>query len=739
MTDDGRAGAGEGVDSFVGREQEIGELLGFAHGKNMITLCGAGGVGKTRLMLRLLTDLAPGYPDGTFFVGLSDLRHPDLLASRVAAAIGVAEEPGVQLPDALADAVRERRLLLALDGCEHLAGACASLCRGMLAASPGLLVIAASREALHAAAEVTWPVPPLALPPAGTASPGQAASYDAVRLFTDRAAAASPGFALTSANCAAVTNLCRALGGLPLAIELAAARVRTPGAGQLAARLGGQAGPSPDRTLRAVTDWSHDLLSPAEQVLLRRLSVFTNWSVEIAERVCADDTLPAIAVRGLLCGLAERSLVKAGPAVRGEVRYTMPDTIREYAASRLEQAGETPALHRRLRDYALSVSEYYFAIGLAVVPAQSTARTQLFLGYASDAGNIRTALGWCLEQGDVEAGLRLCTAFGLCWIVFGARAEGSKWFGAFLAADQSGVPASVRGPALTAAAYDLIGAGQSISQEDNKQAMCWAAEGLEVSRIAGNRRFVSAALNLLAQADLRAGRPQDAFWHAAAAVDEARQSGNKWGEGYGLGTQAAAQAALGKLPEARESAEAGLAVLLTLDHDWGAARGMLGLAELCRALGDLTAARRHYLAALVLLRKVRGDPEVPRCLTGLGLVALDRGELVEARAYLTEGLTLTVRAGRRTRIPGTLLAFAALAASEGHPDRAAQLAAAATALRETSQPGSRGQQHLDAAAARLGEAEAGRLWAAGLKLTASTATELALEPPDCPATQEQAP
>src|SRR5580704_13606839 len=329
MIDHGRVGTYEEPDSFVGRAREIDELRRFAGSMRAVTLCGAGGIGKTRLLLRLIDALARDFPDGTYFVGLGDLRQPDLVAARVAAVIGVSEEPGVPLVDTLSGALRSRTLLLALDNCEHLIDACASLCQRLLASSPGLLVVATSREALRVAAEAIWPVPPLALPGAGTADPARAAGFDAVALFTERAAAAAPGFALTPGNCAAVVAICRALDGLPLAIELAAAWVRVLSVDQILARLGDKlhlltsgdrSVPARHRTLRATIDWSHDLLAPAEQVLLRRLSVFAGWSLEMAERVCADDGLPAAQVLNLLAGLAEKSLVEVEPDVLGQSR-----------------------------------------------------------------------------------------------------------------------------------------------------------------------------------------------------------------------------------------------------------------------------------------------------------------------------------------------------------------------------------------------------------------------------------
>ena len=337
-------------NSFVGRERELDDLRGLTASMRAVTLCGPGGIGKTRLAQRVLAGLAGEFPDGVWFVDLADLRQPDLVVSRVASVIGVDEEPGRALLDTLADALRPRRLLLALDTCEHLIDSCARLCHRLLASSPGLHVLATSREPLRMAAETVWQVPPLSLPQPGVAGPPEElCRYEAVRLFGDRAEASLPGFALGSANAAAVGALCRSLDGVPLAIELAAAWVRVLSVEQIVARLddrfrlltsGDRTAPPRQRTLRAAIDWSHDLLAAPEQVMLRRLSVFAGWSLEMAEQICSGDDLPAADVLDLLAALAGKSLVVVDTA-RGQTRYRMLDTIREYAAARLAEAGET--------------------------------------------------------------------------------------------------------------------------------------------------------------------------------------------------------------------------------------------------------------------------------------------------------------------------------------------------------------------------------------------------------------
>ena len=287
----------EEANRFIGRERELSDLRLALGQARALTLCGAGGIGKTRLAMRLLAMVAGSFPDGVCLVELGDLWEPDLIVSRIASVVGVDGEPGRALLDTLAAALEARQLLIMLDNCEHLIDACASLCQRLLASCPSLRVLATSQEPLRIPPESVWQVAGLAVPPPQKAPDArELASYESVRLFADRARAARAGFAVTERNAMAVAAICRALDGVPLAIELAAARVSVLSAEQIAGRLGdrfallasgGRAAPPRQRTLRATIDWSHDLLSPPERALLRRLSVFAGWSLEMAEQVCA--------------------------------------------------------------------------------------------------------------------------------------------------------------------------------------------------------------------------------------------------------------------------------------------------------------------------------------------------------------------------------------------------------------------------------------------------------------------
>jgi predicted ATPase/DNA-binding CsgD family transcriptional regulator len=700
----------------------------------MLTLTGPGGIGKTRLALRTLTTMAAEFPDGACYVDLADLTNPDLVAARVASAAGVAEESGRPLLDTLADALRLRRLLLALDNCEHLLDACARLSQRLLASSAELRLLATSREPLRVAGETVWPVPPLPVTATGT-SPG-----DAVQLFSERALAAAPGFALTPENAGAVAELCRSLDGIPLAIELAAARVRTLTVDQIRMRvadrfglltLGDRTAPPRQRTLRAAIDWSHDLLSQREQVLLRRLSYFAGWSVEMAERVCADELVPAGSLLDTLGALLDKSLVIREPAVLGQARFRMLDTIREYAADRLAAAGEVAAIASRLRDYVLAEAERNFAVGMALVSAPWQDRVDVFRRYDVDAHNVWLVLSQCLADGDVGTGLRICTAVRPCMLVRGEFAMGCAWVDAFLASDEAaGVPPGIRGPAL-------IGRAQLTLPNDPAAAEPAARAGVDLCRDAGDDFWTAAGLNLLSEIAVHTGRPDQAeeFGREAAWIAEA--AGDGWNEGWALGIRAAVAGLRGRMREAAELASASIDVMRAIDHRWGVARAQLGLGDLARVRGDFADARQRYMEALAYLREINARPEIARCLSGLGRVATEAGATTLAREHLTESLRLSRDTGTRIGVARGLESFAALAVREDEPERAVLLAAAATALRETAGlpplSGARAERYL-APARRLGDAAVAELWARGLELSPAAAITLALEPSAAPAT-----
>jgi predicted ATPase len=404
------------LTSFVGREREVRALRDLLRrdASRLVTLTGAGGTGKTRLALRVAADLHPAFADGARFVALAAVTDPDELLPAVAQAVGVREAPGFPLPGRVVAALRDRETLLLLDNCEHLLAG-APVVAELLAACPGLTILATSRAALRLSGEREFPVPPLALPdPRRPPTAEDLARCEATRLFVERAQAVRPGFRVTAADAAAVAAICARLDGLPLALELAAARIKLLPPRALLARLqGGPAGaalrlltdgvrdaPARQRTLRATIAWSHDLLAPPEQRLFRRLAVFAGGStLEAAEAVCAGPGAdgpdgaagPAGDLVEGLASLAEKSLLSAGPEVAGEARFQMLETVREFGLEQLAGAGEEAAVRAAHARYCLALVE---SSGPVLFGTERVRRR-----LAAEQDNIRLALRWSVEHG----------------------------------------------------------------------------------------------------------------------------------------------------------------------------------------------------------------------------------------------------------------------------------------------------------------------------------------------------
>jgi DNA-binding CsgD family transcriptional regulator len=464
--------------------------------------------------------------------------------------------------------------------------------------------------------------------------------------------------------------------------------------------------------------------------------VFAGWSLEMAERVCSDQRIPADGVLDLLAALVDKSLVVREPEVLGQARYRLLDTIREYAADKLAAAGETAVFQRRLRDYVLAVVERNFAVGMALIPAQWQDRVDVFRRYDADASNVWLVLSQCLADGDVRAGLRICTAVRPCLLVRGEFALGSGWLDAFLARDEAAdVDPAIRGAAL-------IGRAQFTLSSDPAGAEPLARDGLGMCRAAGDDFWTAAGLNLLSEIAVHTGRLEEAEALGREAVSIAEAAGDAWNQGWAFGIRAAVAGLRGRLREAADLANASVGVMRGIDHLWGVARAQLGLGDLARAREDYADARQRYTEALACLREIDARPEIARCLSGLGRVAMDLGATALAREHLAESLRLSRTIGTRVGVARGLESFAALAAREEDPEQAVLLTAASTALRDAGGlpplPGARAERYL-APARRLGDQAVARLWTRGLALSAEAAIGLALQPPAAPAEVTAAP
>ena len=445
------------LTSFVGRRGELAEVRRLLAGSRLVTLTGVGGVGKTRLALRAAAGSRRAFPGGVWLVRLDQLRDEALVAQAVAGALGLQDRPGYSPAAALAEYLAGRQLLLVLDNCEHLVDAAAKLADQLLRAAAGLRVLATSREALTIDGEMVLPVPPLAAPEAGQPlTAAELARFPAVRLFAERAAQVVPGFAVTEANVAAVAGICCRLEGLPLAIELAAARLPVLSPQQIDARLGDRLGlltrggrtrPARQQTLRASIEWSYELCSRAERLLWARLSVFAGgFELDAAEGICGDYRLAADEVLDLLAALAGKSILTAAHG-EGVARYRLPEPLREYGQERLHESGEHAALRRRHRDWHEQLARRAETGWLS--PQMTDWAARLYREHA----NVNAAQDFCqAEPGEAEAGLRIALHV---WILYywgaGHVSEGRYRLGQVLA--QAGEPTVCRARGLLLAGF----------------------------------------------------------------------------------------------------------------------------------------------------------------------------------------------------------------------------------------------------------------------------------------------
>jgi predicted ATPase len=420
------------LTSFIGRTREIAEVKRLLSTARLVTLTGAGGAGKTRLALQAVADMVESHPDGVWLAEFAPIADPALVSKTVASALNVPEQPGRDLTETLVDALQPKALLLILDNCEHLLAGCSDLAAALLRKCRQVRILATSREALGVTGETLWRVPSLSMPENihRLPRPEELVLYEAVRLFVDRAAATTPGFTITSENASAVALVCQRLDGIPLAIELAAARVKALAVHQIAARLadqfrlltGGSRTALPrQQTLRGAMDWSHDLLSGTERILLRRLSAFSGgWGLEAAEFVCAGEGVEATVILDLLTSLVDKSLVLA-ETQHSEVRFRLLEIVRQYSRDRLEESGEAREARSRHLGWHLRLAE-------EAAPLLRGPHERIWLErLETEHGNLRSALEWNRRETDTERGLRLAAALRRFWEMHGHFTEGRRW------------------------------------------------------------------------------------------------------------------------------------------------------------------------------------------------------------------------------------------------------------------------------------------------------------------------
>lgn len=688
---------------LLGRERDLAEVTSLLRrsGIRLVTLIGIGGVGKTRLALEAArASLAEGhFPDGVAFVALAPLGDPDLVVPTIAGSLGLREEQGQNAGEILHAYLREKRLLLVLDNFEHLLGAAPEVVH-FIEACPGVVVLATSRAPLRVRGEQEYPVPPLALPSSTqNSSREDVLSAPSGRLLVERARAVSPSFALTHENSAAVASICWRLAGLPLALELAAAKIRFLDPATLLLRLDEALSsawardlPERQRTMRAALDWSHDLLSEPEKELFGRLSVFFGgFTLEAAEAVGAAGSVEAEDVLGLLGTLVEQSLVVAGGDDR---RYGMLEPVRQYALEKLEEATEADMVRRGHAAFFLEVAEQ--AHPQLIGPHQIGWLDRL----ERENGNLRTAMRWLTEEGEVETAVRLAWALHLFWSARAYQHEGYRYAEAALEKG-SALSTNMRAKAL------FVKAAMSYGLDDPGRTMQLFEGSADLFRQAGDRSGLAAVLGGAGFMALQQGHVQRAMTLLSESLTLYRELGDKWG-----------------ISEA-------------LIH--------LGMIPLDR--GDYAQATRYFEEALALAREIGSRHSEYGSLYNLARMAQVRGEHERALRLYAEGLKLVGEVGDKADIAYCLERLAELAALKGEPERAARLFGASEALLKAVgvSLGVQAQDHgLHERAfvelrSRLGETSLEALWVEGRAMTSEQAIEYVLEGAEAPSTTSPQP
>ncbi len=705
---------------LIGRHDELATLAALLCDPacRLVTIIGPPGIGKTRLSLAVAAHLRDEFEDGAVFVTLAPIRDPDLVATAIAQPLGVKEHANRSLLQSLKDELHDKRILVVVDNFEQVVDA-APLVSELLAAAPDLTVLVTSRVPLHLAGEHEYALPPLALPPrpshrsapsstmgkgaqAGIAGRSRALSpvwetgsggerdvtqYDAIRLFHTRAQAVNHAFAVTAANAPIVTEICYRLDGLPLAIELAAARVKlfTPQA--LLARLdhrlniltgGARDLPPRQQTLRGAIDWSYHLLGAEAQALFRRLGVFVGgWTLDAAEAIASELKIEneelrkdlqerailnsQFSILNLLAALMDQSLIKQEPEPDDEPRFTMLETIREYALERLAGSGE---LEERRRRHV----EYYLVLAEEAEPHLRGHGQVLWLDRLErEYDNLRAALRWALDTGVIEMAMQLCGALHDFWDIRCYYSEARDWLDAALSHPEALAPTRARAEAL-------IAAGRLAKHSATKSA--YAEESLAISRVLGYKLGIARALRLLGVVAQLHGDYAQAVARDEESLAISRELKDKRHIAWALGGLAHTASLQDDKERWAALNEEGLVLSRELGDNEGIASRLINLGEYARMQGDNMHAAACYEETLRLAWELRDRGTAVIALLNLGFVALHHGDLARATAHFTESLILSQEIKEKYGIADCLGGLAGAAGAQGQAERAARLSGA---------------------------------------------------------------
>ncbi len=733
------------LTSFIGRKSNLAELERLLCEARLITLTGTGGCGKTRLAVQVASTVKGGYEDGVWWVDLASISDSTLVPQLIVHTFGlrpVADQPMMEM---LIGFVRPKKLLLILDNCEHLIEACAGLALRLLAEAPELHILATSREVLAIPGENNFPVPGLAWP----SDQGKLTNklldlnyYDAVRLFVERAQSVSHHFTLTIENSPSVVDICRRLDGLPLALELASARINVLTVQEIAARLddrfslltsGQRAGLEPrHHTLRATIDWSYELLTDEERAFLRRLAVFAaGCTLDTAQAVCGGNGIPEEHTLDNLSSLVDKSLVVAETTGRPQVRYRLLETIREYALEKLTAPGETPAMRDRHLDLFVSRAE-------EIAPKLTGPYQQLWFDWLeTERDNFRAALAWSLESGPagvpegghIEAGMRIANGLYQFWSVRNYWQEGLAWFEQLLAQADDRIPIAVHVYACTYAAFLAEWRGNSPA------AIRYGRRGVELGEAAGEegKPILAFALGGLGSAMRVAGDYQALYTIGEQYIELFRELGNSHAYELGMGVlvQGSTAMKLGKFNAAHPLLDEGISLAREAGDPFRIAFGLNFQGDLARIERQYDRAQSFYEESAGMLRDLGAERDLAGTLHNLGQNCLHLGNIERARSLFDESLALQQAQLNKDGIAECLIGFATLAVHQNLPAMGARLLAAVIQdgweRRAWEWPATRMEyeQIIALIRAQLGEAEFEKEQAAGRALSLEQAVEAA--------------